>query len=151
MLHQKHEQEIAACAELIDEIERKDCSREEGTGEDSCASSLRAAPSTGTKSSSSFFQKELGIMDLATVARKGSRCFHCNTELEKHSLRFVYAHKTSKPPRSLHTYCLAQVLPATIPMSIQRLQSIMSRSNCSELERQVCSEALTTLQGMQAT
>lgn len=149
VLSREQEQEMEAAAKFVDDCERKACSREEGPGEDSCASSLPGSPSSSRMTaSSSFFQKELGIMDLAIVGRKGSRCFHCDNALEKNSLRFVYAHKTSKPPRSLHTYCLAQVPPAMIPTSIRKLQLIMGR-DCSDLERQVCSETLTTLQGMQ--
>ncbi len=99
----------------------------------------------------SFFQRELGITDMTVVSRKGMRCLHCEGELPKHSMRFVYAFKRTKPPRSLHPSCVAQILPDAIPNSIRFLESTMIQDGRSQMEQNICQDALNVLKAMPST
>ena len=100
------------------------------------------------KPGSSFFQRELGITDLSPVVRKGMRCYHCDGELPKHSMKFVYAFKRTKPTRSLHPSCIAQILPEAIPNSIRFLESAMIQDGRSQIEKNICKDTLDVLKAM---
>ena len=95
----------------------------------------------------SHFQKRVGIQGLARVQRKGVKCMHCLDEVPKNEFRFVLAFKTSKPPRSIHTECLAQMSPEAVVNSIAFLKAHQD-GKLSAAENDICCEALESLEAL---
>ena len=77
------------------------------------------------------FSQEIGISDLA-IAKRAMVCYICNTQIQKGSLRFEYSYNTQKPSRSIHTECVAQILPEAIEPSRHWLNSQATCRNREE-------------------
>lgn len=108
-----------------------------------------AASSSSTAGpSSSFFNSSLGITDVSFVSRRNMFCYHCNSALAKGDVRFVYAFNKKKPPRSIHTSCLAQIPKAEIPNSISCIEKHLDSTTIPDLQSQACREALSVLRAL---
>ena len=116
-------------------------------------SRLDPPPSKATKKrpggpGGSFFQATLGIQGVGKAKRAGMKCLHCGDSVAKDTWRFEFSYNTRRPCRSIHPTCLVQMKPDELQPSISRLRDLIRESG-SEEERQICAEALDSLQGLQ--
>ena len=99
-----------------------------------------------TRASAARFQSRLGVLALSTVQRAGVKCLFCSGSVEKGRYRFEYAFKLSKPCRSIHTECLAQINDGEcLRNSVETLRRLSSNATL-EAERSICRSALATLE-----
>lgn len=71
------------------------------------------------------FSSTLGLTGLYQ-AKRPMVCVACNQKIEKGDYRFEHFFSQQRPPRSIHTECVAQIDRVTIGASITWLQSSMS-------------------------
>ena len=66
------------------------------------------------------------------------------TKVMKDSLRFEIAYKANKPPRSIHTSCLAQLPAEHVASSVRALESAYDQAADAQA-RKACASALAVL------
>ncbi|OLP77380.1 hypothetical protein AK812_SmicGene42563, partial [Symbiodinium microadriaticum] len=114
-----------------------------------CSSDTPASAAGLSESQSSYFQKQLGICELAIVKRKGVKCFHCEDHIDKGEYRFGLAYSKSKPHRSIHMHCLAQLREEFVSNSIGFLEQRVTSGRLPRVEHDICQDALRTLRDLQ--
>ncbi|CAE7227113.1 unnamed protein product [Symbiodinium sp. CCMP2592] len=113
------------------------------------ASAAASSSEVPASSQSTYFQKELGICDLAIVKRKGVKCFHCDDHIEKGEYRFGVAYSRSKPHRSVHLHCLAQLREEYVSNSIRFLEQHVIKGSLTRAEQGICQDALRSLRDLE--
>ena len=125
--------------------------QDRAAGSSSSSAVLEAASSSGAVVSASSngpvrFQNTLGIQGVGRAQRKGMQCLHCSLAIQKSELKFVYSFKTSKPARSIHVGCLAQIPQQAARSSAENLRWLLATDTKLDREaRAACEEALATL------
>ncbi|CAK9064265.1 unnamed protein product [Durusdinium trenchii] len=100
---------------------------------------------------SSFFAKELGVLDVAFAASGRSTCLQCKLSINKNAVRFSWYHSRVRPHGWVHAECLFQIAVNTGLKEETRVKvkSISERSfGASEGNLQV--EALRVLRALQS-
>ena len=115
--------------------------------EPSAATRKRAAPSgSAARAVAARFQAKLGVQELCKVKRKGTLCMFCDGELPKDSWKFIIAWKKNKPNKSMHVTCVPAMDRECAQNSMGVLREMQTADNISAEEREICGEALASLQ-----
>ncbi|CAE7806153.1 unnamed protein product, partial [Symbiodinium necroappetens] len=113
-------------------------------GVSAAASAAGAAGQNGV-----FFQRNLGVLDIGPSPRKGLMCMNCGGKIEKGELKFSFAYRLNKPPRSIHVACVAQIQKDLVQPCIDSLHRLLMNPKVqeSELLKPACTQALGFLEG----
>ncbi|CAE7402771.1 unnamed protein product [Symbiodinium sp. CCMP2592] len=108
------------------------------------ASAARVAGSTGV-----VFQRTLGLLDIGPSPRKGLTCMSCGGKIDKGGLKFSFAYRYNKPPRSIHVACVPLIQKDLIRPCIDSLHRLLKKPDVqqSELLEPACKQALQFLEG----
>ena len=68
-------------------------------------------------------------------------CMLCSAAIAKGSLKFTYAYKLAKPPRSIHAACAALIPKDLVGPSVSKLEQMLEQ-DLSQPARAACQEAL---------